>query len=844
MSSECAAIESVFKEINAGLQEKDLDRAMSHFSPDSKDMYRFIKGHFSSTLEQPEGVFTIRLGDVNVDDDSAEVAVFTVLSHKLHERENHSAYWLTFEMQKLDGRWMITSHDMREYTKARHIDLNVELFPEAGTIKGTAAIDYEVVLPGENNLVLTLNRGLKINSLKDKTGKDLTFERVGSTAIIPRDSKFKGGETGGLAVEFEGTFFNEAKEMGFSQVAISPEGCFASWVTSWYPMLDCNLSKCPGNLNYTVPNGLTVISSGLRTAVETGDKTTTFRFKVSNPLNFSFAAADYTFLTERIHDIDVGAYFLGGDLRNAKEYIDTCSEMITLFIDIYGFYPFDQYCVVEIPREHTGVLGGSSEQGMNLFPQGMLPEGTMNEFVISHEIGHSWWGNLVGGGMVQSEVMAQFTASLWFEHKYGEEGLRSLLNNGFNTTSTQYGESYLKLIADMPESDRTLGSYSPEDTSIVHQLADTKGHFVMHMLRDQIGEADFYQAIQNILKEFAGGDFTLAEFREAFENTSGQELEWFFDQWLYQKGAPEFILNHNVEKVTDGYRISGTVEQTGDFYRALAEIGCQLQGEWQVFPVEITETPMAFDFTVTEKPDRVSFDPFQKLLRWRPELKVTKELKKVRTLNAVNQGQKARKEMDNLLASVPESLKARVLSGEVFLNIGQTDEAIGEFQKAMMLHEGMNTGVFTPDYLQALLKLGQSYDIAGRRDDAVKCYTRIIDYPVYRRHMVSAAEEGLKEPFQLPTVYEMPDEKLREYVGKYAVEGLVFTLWLDDDGVLRGQQPDSPEIALVPLGPDELSQISTNPYILKFVRNEENVITGADVYKGERKLITLEAVSE
>ena len=66
-------------------------------------------------------------------------------------------------------------------------------------------------------------------------------------------------------------------------------------------------------------------------------------------------------------DVDIGVYFLGGELRNAEEYIETCSGMISFFKGVFGFYPYDQYSVVEVPKRLTGTLGGSSEQGMNCF---------------------------------------------------------------------------------------------------------------------------------------------------------------------------------------------------------------------------------------------------------------------------------------------------------------------------------------------------------------------------------------------------------------------------------------------------------------------------------------------
>ena len=71
----------------------------------------------------------------------------------------------------------------------------------------------------------------------------------------------------------------------------------------------------------------------------------------------------------------------------------------------------------------------------------------MREYVIAHEIGHSWWGNWIRGGIMQTEAGAQFTASLWFEHKYGAAALQSLLTNGFISTTDQYSDNYFRQMA-------------------------------------------------------------------------------------------------------------------------------------------------------------------------------------------------------------------------------------------------------------------------------------------------------------------------------------------------------------------------------------------------------------
>ena len=835
-------ISAMFEELATALKKKDSANALKYFSQKDPEFYDRMEHRINSVLESENPELNLRVQAIDTTVSPVEVLACIESSYDSSNGRVKSGYWVMFQLENAGSGWQIIKEDVRDYAKPRNIDLDVELFPDTGEIAGTATIRYEIILPGEDNLILSLNRGIEINELNDGCGASLAFERTGTLAVIALNHAMKLGEQGEIKLSFQGTLFNESQQWGYSQVGITPEGSFASWVTWWYPILNCETSKCPGNLTFTVPKGVTVVSSGLKTGSETKEDKAIFRFTVSKPLNFSFAAADYTFLTHRIENVDIGAYFLGGDLRNAEEYIRTCSEMISYFIDVYGFYPFDQYAVVEIPKHLVGTLGGSSEQGMNLFPEGMLPSDTMNEYVIAHEIGHSWWGNLVTGGIVQSEVMAQFTATLWFEHKYGEKALRSLLQNGFITNSEQYGDNYLKIIAEKPDYDRMLGKYTAQDTSIVHGLSDMKGHFVMHMLRDQVGQDAFIQGIRTVLTDYAGESISLEELRTVFETVSGQELKWFFDQWLYRTGAPDFTMTSKVEQRGSQFIITGQIDQMGDFFRVRSEIGTLRNGNWETYPVDVVENPQSFELAVPEKPDQVVFDPFYRILRWRPELKLTPELKSIQTLNAVHQSEKALEKLQALLPELTDSYQAKLLQGEIYINLNRLTDAEAAFQSVIDEDKEMATGIFIPEVPRAMLKLGNVYDLQGERDKALKIYQSVIDNPVMVPDFKRRASAYLEKAYEPVAIFSVAEAKLGEYTGDYAIQALVFSVWLNEEGILMAKQKDSPPMTLIPSAADEFSQVGNDAMLIRFLRADGGKIIGIDVFDSGKLMITLNRV--
>ena len=101
--------------------------------------------------------------------------------------------------------------------------------------------------------------------------------------------------------------------------------------------------------------------------------------------------------------------------------------------------------------------------------------------------------------------------------------------------------------------------------------------------------------------------------------------------------------------------------------------GVLIDGTWEIHPVEITDNPQPFELTVDRKPDRVAFDPFYRIFRWRPDLKKTPELKTVMTLNEVHQSDRALEKLQALLPELADSVAAKLLLGEINLNLNRFD---------------------------------------------------------------------------------------------------------------------------------------------------------------------------
>ncbi len=640
-----------------------------------------------------------------------------------------------------------------------------------------------------------------------------------------------------------GTLFNDSKERGYSQVNIDSTGAFASWVTDWYPMINNETTKCAGTIRYTLPKGWKAASSGLFKGMREKGQKALHTFQVNQPLNFSFATANYFQQTKIIDGIEVGVYFLEGGDKKAKFYIDECSKMIAFFKGVYGFYPYDKYAVVEIAKEKVGTLGGSSEQGMNLFPTGILPDDDSLEFIVSHEIGHSWWGNLVNAhSTVLSEGLAQYSAALWMEHKYGENALLSLLKNGFNTGTRQYSRQYFYNLHKYPEKDMEIGIDRPGKGHILHALADNKGYFVYHMLRQEIGKDHFIKGLQKVIDKYRNKKLKLAEFQKVMEEVSGTDLAWFFEQWFYRKGAPEFFLTYQTQKVANGYNVSGTITQKGDTYRVNAEIGWLETNGLNIRRIEIKEKETPFEFILKEKPEDVFFDPHYKIFRWTPGLRNLGTYLSSNELVGGSQYEEAGTMANQFIKEAHGSCSANLVLGKIYLESKQLKAAEAQFKQTLHIHKRYWKGFFSPAVASSKLSLGKVYDLMGKRAEAVDFYKQVINEYRVKTSLKSDAEKYLKSKFVLAAPFVVSTEKLKTYIGKYQVGDDSYNVTISGGSLLDVSGSNGMRFKMSPSDKDKFTMVGNEDMIIKYLRDTADRLIGLNVFRTGQLLFKLNKV--
>ncbi len=740
----------VLRTIEAAITAKDAEAALQALDPEQPALVQRTRASVKGWLALKDARVTYRLATLTGGGEEAEAVVFRRLTYEDHERPYVAARWETVGFRRTPQGWRIASEDERSYTRCRQTDLQVELMPEQGTIRGKARLSVDIVAGGEDSLLLDLNRGLAATSVEDGEGRPVHFDRGAQSIVISEPRLLRAGETRALAVTFEGKLFNESKEQGYSQVSVAPGGSFASWVTNWYPRLHGTGSKSRGRITYLAPAGITVASSGRLAGVEPVGGRERHVFEVDRPLDFSFAAAKYFHREATIDGTRLGVYLLrGGDVK-ADLYIREGARTLRYERTLYGDYPFDGYALVEIPSEETGDLGGSSEQGMNLFPVGVLPDAAFPLLLVAHEMGHSWWGNLVGShdGPIVGEGLAQTTAVLCLREFQGEAAARRFLRVGV----PEYRQSaavYFARFAAPTGKDYPLGlpAAGMDAMAAAHDLADTKGMLVYDMLRQRIGPDAFLRGLRAIIADFAGRTVGVSDLRTAWEKASGQDLQRFFEQWFHRTGAPDLVLTASTAAADGGFVTSGAIAQTGEPYDVEAEVVLASPGTRRVTIVPVSGASTSFSVPTDFRPAWVVLDPEYKILRWTSAFRNYRLLADGLGLSSTGRMPEAVRKLEEYVAKVPESLEGRFRLGVAYEGSGRLDEAERCFREVIDRYHGLD--VYEPAVSLSLLDLGHVLDLRGRRDEAKATYRQCLSMPD-ESGSHREAQAGLDAPYQPP----------------------------------------------------------------------------------------------
>jgi aminopeptidase N len=401
----------------------------------------------------------------------------------------------------------------------------------------------------------------------------------------------------------------------------------------WFPCYDHPNDFATSEMIATVERPLMVVSNGkLIETKNNNDGTRTFHWKMEQPhasYLTSIVVGEYAAIEDSYGGIPVITYVYPREVEEGKVTARRLPEMVRFFSEKTGIkYPYAKYA-----QTMTRDFGGGMENitATTQTDQMIHDQRTTLDRdwdgLQSHELAHQWFGDLVTcrtwADIWLNESFATYFQAMWDEHRLGRDHFLYLdVRSNQNAYFGSWAQGIRRPIV--------TSNYVNKD-ALFDNYAYPRGAAVLHMLRKTVGEEDWWRSIKHYLTKYAHQPVQTEQFRIAFEETTGQPLDWFFEQWLYQMGHPIFNVTRSYNSQTKQLTLKVRQEQKPDpnsaypqtaFFRAPLdiEIGTLAQTRIERVTVEPKEE-QTFTFAVETEPLLVDFDYGSTLIK---ELKFEK----------------------------------------------------------------------------------------------------------------------------------------------------------------------------------------------------------------------------
>ncbi|MEJ7846817.1 MAG: M1 family aminopeptidase [Pyrinomonadaceae bacterium] len=455
----------------------------------------------------------------------------------------------------------------------QHYILRVSFDRANKKVLGDTTVRLKPLKKGMNVLELDA-AGLAFESISiENGGKILKYRTKGEKVRVTLDKAYSPDDLISLRFKYSATpkkgvyFVDERVENGrvINAAQIWTQG-EPDEAHHWFPSFDFPSDKATSEEIITVQKGEAVIGNGeLVEQKDNPDGTATFHFKMAVPHSTyltSFVVGKYSRVAGSYKDIELGYYVYPGTQSIIKPAYGKTADILRVFEELTGVdYPFNKYDQTVVSGFTFGGMENITATTMadtEIYSASSDLSKAGVEDLVSHEAAHSWFGNL---------VTCKNWAELWLN-----EGFATFMEAAFR--EKMYGrDSYIRKIrydADIFLADEAVnkernGLFN-RNAGDVNKLFDrpattyNKGGVVLHMLREEIGGAAFWKGVNIYLKRHKFANVESGDLRKAMEESSGKDLGWFFDQWVYGIGSPKLTVKQVYNKRAKILTLS--VEQT------------------------------------------------------------------------------------------------------------------------------------------------------------------------------------------------------------------------------------------------------------------------------------------
>jgi len=340
----------------------------------------------------------------------------------------------------------------------------------------------------------------------------------------------------------------------------------------WLPMIDHPSDKATGEMIVTAPAQYQVASNGvLVEEVDLDHARRRTHWRQSVPIaSWLFAVGVARFDVHHaglVHGVPLQTWTFPQDRDAGRElFEETSRRALDFFSRRVGPYPYDKLANVQA----SGFGGGMENATVIFYGEKAVAAG---RGPVVHEIAHQWFGNSVTerdwDEVWLSEGFATYLALLFTEHDKGRDAFVAALRRDRETIIAATTKR-----PDAPVIHRNIDDL----TGLLSPLVYEKAGWVLHMLRGEVGDDMFWTGLREYYRRYRDGNASTDEFRAVMERASGQDLQWFFSQWLTRGGIPRLEMSWQYDQHRQGVEVTVAQVQPGPLYRLHVDLGVEAPG--------------------------------------------------------------------------------------------------------------------------------------------------------------------------------------------------------------------------------------------------------------------------
>ena len=379
--------------------------------------------------------------------------------------------------------------------------------------------------------------------------------------------------------------------------------------SAWVPTIDKPNQKATDEISMTVPAKFQTLSNGLLVKQKKhsdGTRTDTWRMDLPHsPYLMMMATGEFSIIKDKYKGKEVSYYVEKEYASVARKIFGLTPEMISYFSKITGVdFPWQKYSQVVVRDYVSGAMenttatvhAGSAQQDAR-----QLIDGNSWEDVISHELFHMWFGDYVTteswSNIPLNESFADLSETLWEEYKHGkdagdEHSFDAMQNYFFSNSGNK----------------DLVRFYYRNREELFDAVSYQKGGRILNMLRNYVGDSAFFRSLNLYLTTYKFKSAEAQELRLAFEDVTGQDLNWFWSQWFYGSGHPKLDISYDYDQAKRSARVFVSQTQSDKIFKLPVAIDVYQGGGKKRYNVWLENKADTFAFPADTRPDLINVD--------------------------------------------------------------------------------------------------------------------------------------------------------------------------------------------------------------------------------------------